>query len=201
PARVAAAGPKCFYFQQDHWRGSLIQSNGTTVLYEFRGHYFFDKATGDGGIYVTGFSIAGQTFDPTTLPGFPPADGQYFGPGTGGMITHDDVPADPNCAARAAKEPASIYAADANVPRCVATPGAIRAGHLGPIALGEREAVLRRAFPRARRLIRIGRTVAYKPQSAGVLVGIRGHRVRYLAIYDARAMHTRRALADYVRRA
>src|SRR3979409_1758397 len=25
PARVAAASPKCFYFQSDHWRGSLGQ--------------------------------------------------------------------------------------------------------------------------------------------------------------------------------
>ena len=25
PARVAAASPKCFYFQRDHWTGSLVQ--------------------------------------------------------------------------------------------------------------------------------------------------------------------------------
>lgn len=101
PARVAAAVPKCFYFQEDHWRGSLVQSDPSTVLYEFTGHYFFNKATGDGGAWVTGFSLAGQTFDPTTLPGFPPSLAAYFGPGTGGVITHDDVPIDPGCAASA----------------------------------------------------------------------------------------------------
>src|SRR5258708_33423384 len=35
PARVAAAAPKCFYFQEDHWRGSVIQSDGKTQIYEF----------------------------------------------------------------------------------------------------------------------------------------------------------------------
>src|SRR2546421_6298070 len=25
PARVAAAAPKCFYFQRDHWTGSIVQ--------------------------------------------------------------------------------------------------------------------------------------------------------------------------------
>jgi hypothetical protein len=35
PARVAAATPKCFYFQEDHWRGSVVQSDASSVLYEF----------------------------------------------------------------------------------------------------------------------------------------------------------------------
>ena len=46
------------------------------------------------------FTVAGQTFDPTTLPGFPPAYRRYFGPGTGGFITHDDVPGRPELRAR-----------------------------------------------------------------------------------------------------
>src|SRR5947209_6036213 len=41
PARVAAAAPKCFYFQEDHWRGTVDQGNATAI-YEFVGHYFFD---------------------------------------------------------------------------------------------------------------------------------------------------------------
>lgn len=100
PARVAAAAPKCFYFQEDHWRGSIVQSNRSTELYEFEGHYFFNKATGDGGVWVTHFSIARRTFDPRRLPGFPHRYDRYFGPGRGGLITHNDVPADPGCAAR-----------------------------------------------------------------------------------------------------
>src|SRR3954468_7378997 len=51
PAPVAAAVPKCFYFQSDHWRASVVQGVGT-ALYEWDGHYFFDKARGDGGVWV-----------------------------------------------------------------------------------------------------------------------------------------------------
>ena len=71
PARVAAATPKCFYFQSDHWRGSIVQANAATKTYEWDGHYFFDKARGDGGAWVTNFNINGHTGDPTTLPGIP----------------------------------------------------------------------------------------------------------------------------------
>jgi hypothetical protein len=30
PARVAAASDKCFYFQSDHWRGSVVQDDPST---------------------------------------------------------------------------------------------------------------------------------------------------------------------------
>ncbi len=82
PARVAAAVPKCFYFQEDHWRGSLTP--GGPALYEFTGHYFFNKATGDGGVWVTDFTVAGQTFDPRMLPGFPPEWDSSSGPAPAG---------------------------------------------------------------------------------------------------------------------
>jgi len=275
PARTAAASPKCFYFQADHWRSSVVQSDSSTVVYEWVGHYFFNKATGDGGVWVSGFSLNGHTFDPTTIPGFPPQYGQYFGPGTGGMITHDSVPVDPSCAARAAQDPASIYAASANVPRCVATPASVAPSRLGPVQLGESESqvraalgppasvergflhycvvagnkflvgepgdrsgtlgqsattrtvvvmttsrgfaltgrggtrvvvgapasALKRAFPHAKRLIRIGLTVAYLATGRDVLVGIRQGRVRYVAIYDRKSIRNLRSLADYIRRA
>jgi hypothetical protein len=142
PARVAAAVPKCFYFQADHWRGSVIQSDGRTVLYEFIGHYFFNKATGDGGAWVTGFSLGGQTFDPTMLPGFPPQYGQYFGPGTGGMITHDSVPVDPQCVALAQQHPGGVYAQPDRAPRCAPGGGAITRRGVGPVALGARDATV-----------------------------------------------------------
>jgi hypothetical protein len=142
PARTAAAVPKCFYFQEDHWRGSLIQSDGSTELYEFIGHYFFNKATGDGGAWITDFNLAGQTFDPTQIPGFPPADGQYFGPGTGGVITHDDVPVDPQCAALAAEQ--QVYAqAPTAASRCVPANGQVNGRGIGPLALGAGEQTVR----------------------------------------------------------
>src|ERR1700740_2716279 len=34
PARTAAAVPKCFYFQEDHWRGSISQGD-STAIYNF----------------------------------------------------------------------------------------------------------------------------------------------------------------------
>jgi hypothetical protein len=140
PARTAAAVPKCFYFQEDHWRGSLVQSDGKSVIYEFQGHYFFNKATGDGGAWVTGFTVAGQTFDPTQLPGFPPQYGQYFGPGTGGMITHDQVPVDPQCAALAKQH--HVYAQQI-APKCVPGAGHVTRKGLGPIGLGTTESQVR----------------------------------------------------------
>jgi hypothetical protein len=142
PARVAAAVPKCFYYQEDHWRGSLVQSDQETVVYEFYGHYFFNKATGDGGVWVTGLTVAGQTFDPRTLPGFPPQWDPYFGPGTGGVISHDDVPVDPSCVATASNPPAPIYAPlPVTVPapsalQCPAVSGRVNRTGLGSVKLG-----------------------------------------------------------------
>jgi hypothetical protein len=156
PARVAAAGPKCFYYQQDHWRGSVIQSDARTKTYEFYGHYFFNKATGDGGVWVTDFNLNGKTFDPASLPGFPPQYGRYFGPGTGGFITHDGVPVDPACAAKARAHPRQIYLSAAQKPRCVTATGTVGRRRLGPVRLGQRRvwsalgppSALRRGFLR-----------------------------------------------------
>jgi hypothetical protein len=135
PARVQSAAPKCFYFQEDHWRGSLIQSDQQTVIYEFIGHYFYNKATGDGGVWVTGLTIAGHTFDPRTLPGFPSQYDNYYGPGRGGLISHNDVPIDPSCAKRANQAPATIYAPPSS-PRCVAAAGHLTRTRLGSLRLG-----------------------------------------------------------------
>jgi hypothetical protein len=154
PARTAAAVPKCFYFQEDHWRGSVIQAEPGTVVYEFQGHYFFNKATGDGGAWVTGFTIAGQTFDPTSLPGFPPGYGRYFGPGTGGVITHHQIPVDPRCAALANSNPAAIYAAHGATPRCAPAAGHIDRHGVGPITLGMSEAAVRARLGRPQRVKR-----------------------------------------------
>jgi hypothetical protein len=148
PARVAAAVPKCFYYQEDHWRGSVVQSDQQTVVYEFYGHYFFNKATGDGGVWVTGFSVAGQTFDPRSLPGFPPQWDPYFGPGTGGVVSHNDVPVDPSCVATADIPPTPVYAPSqptvspqgAAPPRtalrCAHAAGRVKRTGLGSLKLG-----------------------------------------------------------------
>jgi hypothetical protein len=92
PARVAAALPKCFYYQADHWRGSIVQDDDRTELYEFQGRYFFDKARGEGGAYFVEVGMGGRI---VWSRGF-------------------QVPADPRCAERAERDPDSVYAK----PRC-----------------------------------------------------------------------------------
>jgi hypothetical protein len=144
PARTAAAVPKCFYFQEDHWRATVNQGDATAI-YEWVGHYFFNKATGDGGVWVTDFTVDGQTFDPATLPGFPAQYASDFGPGTGGVITHDDVPADPSCAAQAGQSPTPVYSSPSG-PRCVPDAGAVDSRGLGPVTLGARENAIRAAL-------------------------------------------------------
>jgi hypothetical protein len=97
PARLAAAGPKCRYFQVDHWRASVVQDDKRTKLYEWTGHYFFDKARGEGGVYIEGFNINGRTFDPSSLPGIPREFSRYMGPGTAGFRTRNALMLDPLC--------------------------------------------------------------------------------------------------------
>ena len=104
PARVAAATDKCFYYQTDSWRGSVVQGVDRTETYRFDGSYFFDKARGVGGAYVEDFHIARRTGDPTTLPGFPPQYREFFGPGRGGVQSVRGVPIDPACVAKARSE-------------------------------------------------------------------------------------------------
>jgi hypothetical protein len=166
PARVAAAVPVCFYFQSDHWRGSLVQEDGTTKTYEFDGHYFFDKARAEGGAWVTNFNVAGQTFDPAQIPGIPAEYSRYLGPGTGGVITRNDIPADPGCVERAADASRPVYAAPppgeqaaagmpaAPVAPCPALKGAASPQGLGPIGLGDADARVRAALGRPARVHR-----------------------------------------------
>jgi len=101
PARVAAASSRCFYFQRDHWRASVVQDDGRTVLYEWDGSYFIDRATGDGGAYVEGFAVNGRSFPLHAIPGIPREYARYMGQGTGGMRTRNAVPVDPRCVTRA----------------------------------------------------------------------------------------------------
>ncbi|MBV9212888.1 MAG: hypothetical protein JOZ25_04490 [Actinobacteria bacterium] len=97
PARVAAASPKCFYFQRDHWRGYVSESQPATQTYAWDGSYFFDKARGLGGAYVENVSFAHQSGDPTQIPGFPDEYRPYFSNGRGGVQKTGDIPVDPNC--------------------------------------------------------------------------------------------------------
>jgi hypothetical protein len=272
PARVAAASPKCFYFQSDHWRGSVVQDDGSTKTYEWDGHYFFDKARGEGGAWVTNFNVNGHTGDPSAMPGMPPDWARYFGPGTGGVVTHNEVQADPSCAAKAGQDPQLVYGSAADGRGCPKPSGGVDAHRVGPIALGDTErrvrdllgvparvkrgflrycqegagkylvgvpgdrsgareidgdgaapvvfllttnmayatrgiargaraSALRRAYPHARRVLRQGRTrVLALTRRRGLIAGVRAGRVRFVAVYDAGRIRTRRALAEWLRR-
>ena len=102
PARVAAASDKCFYFQHDHWRSSVIAQDGATQTYNWDGSYYFDKAKGSGGAYVENFTINNQSGDPTTMPGFPEEWKPYFGYGRGGFHrAGGDFEPSAECAAKA----------------------------------------------------------------------------------------------------
>jgi hypothetical protein len=81
PARVAAASTKCFYFQHDHWTGSLVQGQ-PPELWHWDGSYFFDKARAIGGVYVSDLRSP------------------LFGPVTGGVRLVDLGAAEPLCAAK-----------------------------------------------------------------------------------------------------
>jgi len=109
PARVAAAGPKCFYYQHDHWTSSVVQDDGQTELYSWDGSYYFDKARGTGGVYVENFTFNNQTGDPRVVPGFPEEWKPAFGPGRGGIQFADGgVEADPSCVELAKRR--NVYA-------------------------------------------------------------------------------------------
>jgi hypothetical protein len=109
PARVAAATPKCFYFQRDHWTGSVVQG-GDRKLWHWDGNYFFDKAKGIGGVSVHHFRVGGvrmdaKQFAPDALKPF------FHRGGGGGAIVLLQTVRDPTCAAKVdtPKERRQVY--------------------------------------------------------------------------------------------
>ena len=56
---MAAAATKCFYFQRDHWTGSIVQGQ-QPELWHWDGDYFYDRARGVGGVSVRNFRIGGH---------------------------------------------------------------------------------------------------------------------------------------------
>ena len=179
PARVAAAGDKCFYYQRDHWRGSVVQDDGSTKTYEWDGSYFYDRARGEGGAYVTNFNANGRTEDPSAVPGMPPEYAQHMGPGTGGVRTMGSVEVDPSCVAKAAS--GSVYARPASETRFATSPdrcrapagGRVTTRGIGPVRIRMPERDVRAALgPPAE----IHRGFLRYCAGGGFLVGQRGDR-------------------------
>lgn len=62
PARFAIAGPKCRYWQRDHWRVQVDPKDPHIV--EWDGSYWFDKGTGQAGAILRNFRVEGHPADP-----------------------------------------------------------------------------------------------------------------------------------------
>ena len=147
PARVAAASDKCFYFQSDHWRGTVSESVPESETYAWDGHYYFNKATGSGGVYVENFRVGGQSGDPTAVPGFPEEYKKYFSQGRGGFQAVGDVQADPRCATKPNPSgPGGGSGSGGGAPKkqCRVAGGRIRRG-IDKVNLGIKRAPARRA--------------------------------------------------------
>jgi hypothetical protein len=98
PARIAAATDKCFYFQRDHWTGS-VQQGSDPELWHWDGSYVIDKARGVIAGHLGNFRVNGQPASPADYFTIPPALAPFFGPGEGGAAFYG-IPPDPSCLAR-----------------------------------------------------------------------------------------------------
>jgi hypothetical protein len=133
PFRVAAAAPKCFYYQRDHWTGALIQGQ-PPELWHWDGSYFFDKAKGVGGVHVENFRVAGQ---PTAsmYPFVPDEYKPFFSPtGGGGVLVLLETNPDPTCVAAA--EQGDVYANQPQFLNCISPGGELKARRVGHVRLG-----------------------------------------------------------------
>ncbi len=148
PIRVAAAVTKCFYFQRDHWTGSIVQGQAPE-LWHWDGNYFFDRARGVGGVSAVNFRIGGVPMDAT--PFAPPDYQPFFSPtGGGGVQVLLETNPDPICAMRVdtPEEQAQVYASAAQPRACVEPGGELRGRKVGRVRLGmRRERVLSRLGP------------------------------------------------------
>ncbi len=151
PARTAAAATKCFYFQQDHWTGSIVQDE-QPELWHWDGRYYFDRAKGTGGVSIHNFRIGGQPAD--MRPFVPDAYKPYFyGNGGGGVKVVFESDPDPICGARVdtPNERRAIYRGGANTyPSCIVPGGQIGGRHVGRAELGTRRKALRKHLGRPR---------------------------------------------------
>jgi hypothetical protein len=132
PHRVAAAAPKCFYFQRDHWTGSVIQGQ-PPELWHWDGNYFFDKARGIGGVNVDNFRIGGQ---PASAHAFAPDQYKPFFTenGGGGVIVLLETNPDPRCVAAA--EQGNVYAGQPQFLNCITPGGELKGRRVGHVKLG-----------------------------------------------------------------
>jgi hypothetical protein len=205
PARVAAAAPKCFYFQRDHWTGSIVQGS-EPELWHWDGDYFFDKARGIGGVSARNFRVGGVPMDAT--PYVPDAYRPFFAEGGGGgVLLEMETISDPTCAAMVdtPQEQAQVYGDTGLAPGCIPPGGDLGGKRIGKVRLRMRRTqVLTRLGPprdsrrRIDRWCLIGKgelRVGYSKRDRAVIVASsgRGHALRGVARGD-RVRRARRRL-------
>jgi hypothetical protein len=102
PARFAMAGPKCQYWQQDHW--SVQLSRGDTPVVRWDGSYWFDKGRGQAAGRLSRVRVGGQPVSvrqaATVVEGASPELAAYlrrYARGGNGMGYDGTVPFDPRC--------------------------------------------------------------------------------------------------------
>lgn len=196
PARVAAASPKCFYYQRDHWTGSIVQGQ-TPELWNWVGSYFFDKARGVGGASVRNYRIGGvpQDFTPFAPPEYQPYLDEDGG---GGVQVLLESGPDPTCRALVdtPQERSRIYRGVPHERSCVPPGGRLRGTQVGRARLGMSRSSLRnklgRPHKRKRRVDRwclIGKASLRAAYRGGARVALlrtssRGHDLRKVAPGD-----------------
>jgi hypothetical protein len=161
PARVAAAGDKCFYFQRDHWTGSVTPAASTAAglrfglrpprsqdespeVWHWDGNYFYDRARGVGGVSVRDFRIGGTP--QSASPYAPAAYQSYFDEnGGGGVEVLLESDPDPTCGAKVdtPEERDKVYGDRAAESVCIEPSGGIRGRRVGAVKLGDKRATVR----------------------------------------------------------
>jgi hypothetical protein len=143
PARVAAAGDKCFYFQRDHWTGSIVQGQSPEI-WHWDGNYFYDRARGVGGVSVRNFRLGGQ---PQSASAYvPPAYQSYFDEnGGGGVEVLLESNPDPSCGIKVdtPEERDKVYGDRAAESMCIEPGGGVRGRKVGKVKLGAKRAAVR----------------------------------------------------------
>ena len=102
PARFVMAGPKCQYWQQDHW--SVQFSRGDTPVVRWDGSYWFDKGSGQAAGRLSRVRVGGQPVSvrqaAAAVEEASPELAAYlrrYARGGNGMGYDGTVPFDPRC--------------------------------------------------------------------------------------------------------
>jgi hypothetical protein len=136
PARLAAAAPKCFYYQQDEWTGSIVQGE-QPELWHWVGGYWFDRARGLGGVSAREFRVGGVPF--SAAPFAPAAYRPYFDEAGGGGVQLQ-LATNPGlgCAEMVdtPEERAAVFKDEAVISDCIEPGGPVRGRRIGAVKLG-----------------------------------------------------------------